>query len=101
MRPSRLLVALLCLGLAPAAEAATTSATSSNWAGYAAHRSGVRFHSVTGTWTVPTVDCSSQTRAWSANWIGLGGYSTSSNALEQTGTEADCDAAGHASYSSW
>ena len=37
----------------------------------------------------------------SAIWVGLGGYSTSSEALEQTGTSADCSADGKASYYAW
>jgi hypothetical protein len=34
-------------------------------------------------------------------WVGLGGYSTKSTALEQTGTSADCSASGKPSYSAW
>ena len=37
----------------------------------------------------------------SAFWVGLGGNSTTSNALEQTGTEADCLANGTVRYSAW
>ena len=37
----------------------------------------------------------------SAFWVGLGGNSGTSNALEQTGTESDCAADGTASYSAW
>ena len=88
--------------LAPAgAEAAATSTTSSNWAGYAVTRSGSRFHKVTGNWIVPAVTCTSGRRTYSASWIGLGGYATNSQALEQTGTESDCDASGTAHYSAW
>jgi len=34
-------------------------------------------------------------------WVGLGGYSTNSPALEQTGTEVDCSPDGKATYSAW
>jgi hypothetical protein len=88
-------------GGAAGAQAATLHATSSNWAGYAARRTGVRFRRVSGRWTVPAVDCSSGARASSANWLGLGGYSTTSPALEQLGTESDCSAGARASYSAW
>jgi hypothetical protein len=88
--------------VAPAgAEAATSTTTSSNWAGYAVTRSGSRFHKVTGNWIVPTVTCTSGQPTYSASWIGLGGYATNSQALEQTGTESDCDASGTAHYSAW
>jgi hypothetical protein len=34
-------------------------------------------------------------------WVGLGGYSAKSSALEQVGTDADCARSGRASYSTW
>jgi hypothetical protein len=86
---------------APAAGAATLHATSSNWAGYAARRTGVAFKRVSGAWTVPAVDCSTKTTTYSANWVGLGGYASTSQALEQLGTESDCDANGKARYEAW
>jgi hypothetical protein len=85
---------------APAAEAATRSATSSNWAGYAASSSGVTFKRVSGTWVQPKVSCGTGRRRYSAYWLGLGGLHTTSSALEQIGTEADC-AGGKATYSVW
>jgi hypothetical protein len=84
-----------------AAGAATLHVTSSNWAGYAARRTGVAFRRVSGSWTVPAVDCTSGGPSYSANWIGLGGYATTSQALEQLGTESDCSATGTATYSAW
>jgi hypothetical protein len=83
------------------AQAATVSTTSSNWAGYAVRRTGTAFKSVSGTWTVPAVDCTSNAETYSANWVGLGGYSTTSKALEQLGTESDCSRSGQATYSAW
>ena len=38
---------------------------------------------------------------YSSVWVGLGGYAQTSRALEQIGTEADCSAAGQATYSAW
>ncbi|WP_187368814.1 G1 family glutamic endopeptidase [Baekduia soli] len=81
---------------------AHASATvSSNWAGYVAHRSGVRFEHATASWVQPTTTCSAGRRTYSADWVGLGGYSSTSKALEQIGTEADCSSNGSAHYSSW
>jgi Peptidase A4 family len=82
------------------AGAATRIATSSNWAGYAVSRSGVRFRRVSGTWVQPTATCNSGRRRYSAYWLGLGGLHTTSTALEQIGTEADC-AGGKATYTVW
>jgi hypothetical protein len=92
-------VAFLALVSGTTARAATT--VSSNWAGYAV--SGTTFSTVSGMWTQPAVDCSSSagTQASSAFWVGLGGNSEASTALEQAGTEVDCSATGVATYSTW
>jgi Peptidase A4 family len=93
-------LAVALLGAPAAAEAATT--TSSNWAGYAVSKPGVKFRRVAATWVMPTATCSATgRRRYSAAWLGLGGYHTTSNALEQIGTEADCTAKGTPSYSAW
>lgn len=92
--------ALGLLGLA-AGVARADSATSTNWAGYAVHRTHVRFASVYGTWTVPRASCVSGYPTYSAMWIGLGGYSTTSQALEQIGTETDCTSSGRVATSAW
>jgi hypothetical protein len=76
---------------------------SSNWAGYAITGSSgdVRnFKQVTASWVQPTAICTPGSSTYSAFWVGLGGMS-SSKKLEQTGTEADCDANGVAHYSAW
>jgi Peptidase A4 family len=77
------------------------STRSSNWAGYAVHKSGVSFRHVSGSWTQPTATCTAGERTYSSVWVGLGGYSERSNALEQIGTETDCSATGHAISSAW
>jgi hypothetical protein len=92
-------VTVACLWAAPAALA--DSVGSGNWAGYAAHRSGVRFRSVSGRWMVPRGSCNSGQPGFSSIWVGLGGYSGKSNALEQTGTELDCTRSGQAIFSAW
>lgn len=65
--------------------------TSANWSGYAVHAPGAHFTDISGRWRVPAVNCRSGNTAYSAMWIGLGGFSATSYVLEQTGTEADCD----------
>jgi hypothetical protein len=86
-------------GSAATAQAAITTAVSSNWSGYAIN--GTRFRRVSGTWKVPRGSCSSGRATYSAAWVGLGGFSETSQALEQTGTELDCSASGRATYSAW
>ena len=91
--------AALSLSVAPAAFADSTQST--NWAGYAVHRGGVRFSKVIGGWTQPRATCSSGTPTYSAVWVGLGGYAETSKALEQIGTELDCSSSGRAVSSVW
>ena len=100
---SRLILALMTaatlLVAAPAALADVVS--SSNWAGYAVHRSGIRFTKVLARWTQPSARCTAGHRTYSALWVGLGGYDASSDAVEQIGTEVDCTASGRVSSTAW
>jgi hypothetical protein len=114
----KLLVALAALaalgGAAHTAAAATrdvTPSVSSNWAGYAisdpatiagtAATTPLSFSDVTGTWVQPTVACGTKAAAYSAFWVGLGGFAPSSTALEQVGTESDCSDGGTPAYFAW
>jgi hypothetical protein len=73
--------------------------TSSNWAGYAVtHRKP--FTSVTGKWVQPSAMCADVSSTFSAFWVGLGGFSDNSFAVEQTGTLANCSS-GTPSYTAW
>jgi hypothetical protein len=104
-----LLSTLVLAGLAVAttagsAAAAAGSATdiSSNWSGYAVTSPSTTYTSVTGTWRQPTAACSNSSPGSSAAfWVGLGGYSSTSQALEQVGTSADCGANGQPTYYAW
>jgi Peptidase A4 family len=104
MRRRPLLAAALAVAVAlvaPAgAPASTWATTSSNWAGYAVSKPGTRFGRVSATWVAPAAKCSAGGRRYSAVWLGLGGLHSTSKALEQVGTEADC-AGGKAHYSAW
>jgi hypothetical protein len=92
---------VICVFGAPAARAATGTATSTNWAGYAATRSGVTFRHVSATWVQPAVTCTPGAATYSSTWVGLGGNSAASPALEQIGTEGDCSPSGTPSFSMW
>ena len=89
-----------------ALRSAGSAEASTNWAGYAAvgptSAAALSFTSVTGTWTQPAASCTpSDTAASSAIWVGLGGYDLSSHALEQIGTDADCDSSGSPLSYAW
>jgi hypothetical protein len=88
------IVAAALLG-AGAASAGVGVEVSSNWSGYAAlspdGTTPVVFSDVTGTWVEPKAKCTSGRRDASAFWVGLGGYASDSNSLEQLGTAAECD----------
>ncbi len=96
------LILLAGLALLLPAGAAAARAVSSNWAGYVVHpTAGGRLRSVSGTWTEPAVTCTAGHTAYSAVWVGLGGYSENAKGLEQIGTDSDCTSSGRAVYSSW
>ncbi len=96
-----ILIAGTVLALASAPSAVADVAASSNWAGYSVHRSGVRYTRVLGTWKQPSATCVRGRQTFSAAWVGLGGYSTTSDALEQIGTEVDCSTSGKVVSDAW
>ncbi len=94
---------------APAAHARQTD-VSSNWSGYVATGPGststtaspaMSYTDVTGQWVQPKAVCTPGSPTSVAIWVGLGGYSETSQDLEQTGTSADCSESGQASYYIW
>ncbi len=73
---------------------------STNWSGYAVTGSDGAFTSVSASWTQPTATCTSSSGGgrrggrgssdkYAAFWVGLDGYS--SDSVEQTGSDSDCD----------
>ena len=97
-------IAVLGLGAsltaATAAQAATPEAVSQNWSGYAAG-GNTQFSDVAGSWVQPTAKCNAAGQTYSAFWVGLGGSSDQSQALEQVGTQSDCGAGGQTDYYAW
>jgi hypothetical protein len=71
--------------------------TSSNWAGYAS--TGRTFAAVSATWIQPAASCTGGSTS-AAFWVGLGGFTDGSRAIEQIGTEVNCDGP-NASYAAW
>jgi Peptidase A4 family len=87
-------------GLAFAPVAIADSTDSTNWAGYAAH--GASYRQVQGSWVEPGATCSRGVPpTYSSYWVGIGGYSQSSQALEQIGTEVDCASGGRTTSDAW
>ena len=89
---------------APAAALArgVEPAPSHRWAGFVVSAPKVSYTSVSATWTQPALTCPrAGPAALSTIWVGLGGYGRKSGALEQVGTDANCDAAGRASAFAW
>src|ERR1700761_8325961 len=97
--------AACALGATASASAATDvqQAQSENWSGYVSGtgNQGTKFKSVSGSWVVPTAKCTAADQpTYSAFWVGLGGAGDT-QALEQDGTESNCNAQGTASYYAW
>lgn len=62
---------------------------SSNWSGYIVP-SAVPVTSVSGAFTVPTLDCTKTRDAGEAAWVGTGGAGGTTGDLLQTGVVSDC-----------
>ena len=73
-------------------------AESENWGGYAITGASGKITSVKMSWIVPAVSCSLLTETYSAMWVGIDGFGTST--VEQTGTLSDCGLTG-ANYQAW
>jgi hypothetical protein len=86
-----------------ALRSSASSSVSTNWAGYAVSADSTTYTSATATWKEPTVVCGPEDAGEaSAFWVGLGGYSQTSQALEQLGTSADCSSTtGQPTYYAW
>ncbi|GAA2232724.1 MULTISPECIES: G1 family glutamic endopeptidase [Kitasatospora] len=65
------------------------------WGGYVAQ--GSNFRTVTGSWTMPQVQCNTSDDLF-APWVGIDGYG--SQTVEQTGVQVDCSS-GSPVYSGW
>ena len=75
-----------------------------NWAGYAVTAPTNQLATdVKGTWIVPTVNCSTTPTGFSAYWVGIDGFNSST--VEQIGTDSDCEsfsgATGTPNYYAW
>jgi hypothetical protein len=76
-------------GRSPSTKISNGSSTSTNWSGYAV--TGETFTDVVGSWVQPTATCPSKQQEDSAFWVGIDGFSSSDDAVEQIGTDSDCN----------
>jgi hypothetical protein len=89
---------LILLTSAPLSSIATASAApiifvgnganSTNWSGYAVTAAAGTITIAQGSWVVPPVTCATGETSYSAFWVGIDGFSSST--VEQTGTDSDC-----------
>jgi hypothetical protein len=74
-----------------------------NWGGYAVTGSSGAVTDAKGSWTVPAVNCTTTPTGYSSFWVGLDGFS--SDSVEQTGTDSDCESltgkSGTPTYYAW
>jgi len=99
-------IAIAVIGSTMFHHASTAPSVSSNWGGYAATARGstasVSFGAASATWRQPKLRCTKDDAgAASSVWVGIGGYNTKSQRLDQVGTEADCSMAAQPIYDSW
>ena len=80
-------------------DATAAARKSTNWSGYVQSASINGYSKVSGSWTVPAVDCSANDSTASSSWAGIGGGSDSDPTLIQAGSEQDCN--GGPEYSAW
>jgi hypothetical protein len=76
--------------------ARTDAHSDQTWSGYAVTGSGP-YTSITGSWNIPTMNCS-KGRGDASPWIGIDGWSN--DTVEQIGIDLDCRK-GKASYHPW
>jgi hypothetical protein len=87
-------------GTVPAASSSFLQRNSYNWAGFVDQNATVgKFTSVSGSWVVPAITCTSEDRIMSV-WVGLDGAGPSDPTVEQDGIAAQCFG-GTAHYYSW
>jgi Peptidase A4 family len=85
-------------GAMPNAISGVTQVGSSNWGGYAQTDAKGTYTDVVDTWVVPTVTPKATGKQYSADWVGIGGFSEGT--LVQAGTEAD-NVKGKTVYDAW
>src|SRR5438067_4289968 len=91
---------VLVSGSAQARAREPRAAVTNGWAGYVVRTGAASFAEVGGSWVQPRVVCN-RPGSSVAFWLGLGGATSDSQALEQVGTSADCSQRALVSYSGW
>jgi hypothetical protein len=78
-------------GRSPSTKTVNGTTTSHNWSGYAV--TGTTFTQVEGSWVEPTAQCPTPTKKTQAAafWVGIDGFSSKDDTVEQIGADSDCD----------
>jgi hypothetical protein len=91
---------VLVSGSAQAGEGEPQVTVTNGWAGYVVRTAAASFTKVAGSWVQPRVVCN-RPGSSAGFWLGLGGASGDSQALEQVGVSADCSQRAVVSYAAW
>jgi Peptidase A4 family/Immunoglobulin I-set domain len=84
----------------PATLVVGADSTFVNWSGYAVTGAADTVTEATGSWSVPSVNCSGAGTTYESEWVGIDGYQSTNHTVEQDGTDSDC-AGGSPSYYAW
>ena len=80
--------------------ASSPGLTSNNWSGYVLTGGSGWYQAISANWTVPTLDCASVPNGYTADWVGVNGF-TGSPGLFQDGTMSGCVSGQQSGYAWW
>jgi hypothetical protein len=70
------------------------------WGGYVVEAPQGTITNVTGSWVVPSVSCNPRSSSSVLFWVGIDGWNTQNETVEQIGTRSDC-VSGVPNYYAW
>jgi hypothetical protein len=70
------------------------------WAGYVVEAPQGSVDNVTGSWIIPSVRCNAGSESHVLFWVGIDGWNTPNETVEQIGTRSDCSN-GSPNYYAW
>jgi hypothetical protein len=71
-----------------------------SWGGYVVEAPQGSVDNVTGSWIVPSVSCNEKSDSHALFWVGIDGWNTPNETVEQIGTRSDCSN-GSPNYYAW
>ena len=70
------------------------------WGGYVVEAPQGSVDNVTGSWTIPSVNCNQNSNSHVLFWVGIDGWNAPNETVEQIGTRSDCSN-GSPDYYAW